>query len=78
MDLLDGLSVAQYEALPEDICRRIEIVDGAIIVNEHDPAEKILSVFCYRLDPTTGSYATGQHHDRPHRTALTFVGKDPD
>jgi Uma2 family endonuclease len=33
MDLPEGLSAAEYEALPEDICRRIEIVDGAIIVN---------------------------------------------
>jgi len=33
MDLPDGLTVQQYEALPEEICRRIEIIDGAIIVN---------------------------------------------
>jgi Uma2 family endonuclease len=33
MDLPDGLSAKAYEALPEEICRRIEIVDGAIIVN---------------------------------------------
>jgi Uma2 family endonuclease len=34
MDLpAEGLSAAVYEALPEDICRRIEVVDGAIIVN---------------------------------------------
>lgn len=33
MDLADGLSAAGYEALPEEVCRRIEIVDGAIIVN---------------------------------------------
>src|ERR1700730_2601763 len=33
MDLPDGLSAAEYEALPEEICRRIEVVDGAIIVN---------------------------------------------
>jgi Uma2 family endonuclease len=33
MDLLDGLSVAEYEALPEEVCRRIEVVDGAIIVS---------------------------------------------
>ena len=33
MDRPNGLSVADYEALPEDICRRIEVVDGAIIVN---------------------------------------------
>ena len=29
----EGLSVADYEALPEEICRRIEIIDGAIVVN---------------------------------------------
>jgi Uma2 family endonuclease len=33
MDRPNGLSVEDYEALPEDICRRIEVVDGAIIVN---------------------------------------------
>jgi Uma2 family endonuclease len=162
MDLPDGLSAAEYEALPEDICRRIEIVDGAIIVKaaprrlhqdicrrlanaletacgpalavstdvdlrlrdipllnrgpdavvydaslpddevlrplyctlvvevmspgsvtadqtdkpaeyaasriahywrvEHDLAERTLSVFCYRLDPTTGTYASAGIH----------------
>jgi Uma2 family endonuclease len=162
MDLPDGLSAEDYEALPEEICRRIEIVDGAIIVSaaprrlhqnicrrlanaleavcgpgltvstdvdlrlrdipllnrrpdavlydsslpdeavlrpqhctlvvevmspgsvttdqtdkpaeyaaarithywrvEHDSAEKTLSVFCYRLDPTTGAYASAGVH----------------
>jgi len=161
MDLPDGLSAAEYEALPEEVCRRIEVVDGAIIVSaaprrrhqdigrrlanvleaacrpglavstdadlrlrdvpllnrrpdivvydasladdaalprhcvlvievmspgsmttdqtdrpaeyavagighywrvEHDPAESVLSVFCYRLDPTTGSYASAGVH----------------
>jgi Uma2 family endonuclease len=33
MDRPDGLSAEDYEALPEDICQRIEVVDGAIIVN---------------------------------------------
>jgi Putative restriction endonuclease len=33
MDLPDGMSAEDYEALPEEICRRIEIVDGAIVVN---------------------------------------------
>ena len=28
-----GLTAEQYEQLPEDICRRIEIVDGNVIVN---------------------------------------------
>jgi Uma2 family endonuclease len=162
MNLPDGLGAEEYEALPEEICRRIEIVDGAIIVNaaprrmhqdicrrlanvleatcrpalavstdvdlrlrdipllnrrpdvvvydvtlpddavlrpqhcvlvvevmspgsvttdqtdkpaeyaaagirhywrlEHDPAESTLSVFCYRLDPTTASYASAGVH----------------
>jgi Uma2 family endonuclease len=29
-----GLSAEDYEAMPEDICRRIEVVDGAIILND--------------------------------------------
>jgi hypothetical protein len=29
---------------------------------EHDPAEGTLSVFCYRLDPTTGAYASAGVH----------------
>jgi Uma2 family endonuclease len=162
MDLPDGMSAEDYEALPEEICRRIEIVDGAIIVNaaprrlhqdicrrlanaleaasgpalavstdmdlrlrdipllnrrpdavlydaslpddamlrpqhctlvievmspgsvttdqtdkpaeyaaariphywrlEHDPAAGTLSVYCYRLDPTTGAYASAGVH----------------
>jgi Uma2 family endonuclease len=33
MDLPDGLSAEGYDALPEEVCRRIEIIDGAIIVN---------------------------------------------
>ncbi|MDA3624481.1 Uma2 family endonuclease [Saccharopolyspora sp. WRP15-2] len=28
----EGLSATEYEALPEEVCRRIEIVDGAIVV----------------------------------------------
>lgn len=28
-----GLTAEDYEALPEEVCRRIEIVDGAIVVN---------------------------------------------
>jgi Uma2 family endonuclease len=29
---------------------------------EHDPAENSLCVFCYRLDPTTGTYASAGVH----------------
>jgi hypothetical protein len=39
MDLADGLTAEHYDALPEDICRSIEIVDGAIVV---DPAPRRL------------------------------------
>jgi Uma2 family endonuclease len=43
----DGLSAEEYEALPEEICRRIEVVDGAIVVN---PAPRRLHQdICRRL-----------------------------
>lgn len=29
----DRLTVADYEALPEEVCRQIEIVDGAVVVS---------------------------------------------
>jgi hypothetical protein len=29
---------------------------------EQDPAKNTLSVFCYRLDPTTGTYASAGIH----------------
>ena len=29
----DGLTAAAYEALPEEVCGRIEVVDGAIVLN---------------------------------------------
>jgi Uma2 family endonuclease len=29
----EGLSAADYEALPEEVCRRIEVIDGAIVAN---------------------------------------------
>jgi Uma2 family endonuclease len=29
----EGLTVADYEALPEEVCRQIEIVDGAVLVS---------------------------------------------
>jgi Uma2 family endonuclease len=138
MDLPDGLSATEYEALPEDICRRlanvperacgpalavstgvdlrlrdlpllnrrpdavvydaslpddavlrpqhctlvVEVMSpGSVTADqtgkpaeyaasrvphywrvEHDPAEQALSVFCYRLDPTTGTYASAGVH----------------
>jgi Uma2 family endonuclease len=47
MAIPTGLTAEQYEALPEEICRRIEVVDGAIVVN---PAPRRLHQdICRRL-----------------------------
>jgi hypothetical protein len=44
---------------------------------EHDPAASTLSVFCYRLDPTTGTYAPAGVY--PGRITVTEpVGIDLD
>lgn len=52
-----GLTVADYEALDEEICRTIEIVDGAIVVN---PAprrmhQRIIRRLSYELESACGS-----------------------
>jgi Uma2 family endonuclease len=47
MNLPDGLGAEEYEALPEDISRRIEIVDGAIIV--HAAPRRLHQDICRRL-----------------------------
>lgn len=44
---------------------------------EHDPAQSTLSVFCYRLDPTTAAYAsagvhTGRKDDRHRPVSITI------
>ena len=55
MDLADGLTAEHYDALPEDICRSIEIVDGAIVV---DPAPRRLHQdICRRLATASRSCA---------------------
>ncbi len=33
MSHADGLNVADHDALSEEICRRIEVIDGAVVVN---------------------------------------------
>ena len=42
----DGLTAEEYEALPEDFCRRIEVVDGAIILspNPRLPHQEVVLV----------------------------------
>jgi Uma2 family endonuclease len=47
MDLPDGMSAEGYAALPEEICRRIEIVDGAILVKA--PPRRLHQDICRRL-----------------------------
>jgi hypothetical protein len=45
---------------------------------QHDPAKNALSVFCYRLDPTTGTYASaGVHSGRLTVTEPIGVDLDP-
>jgi Uma2 family endonuclease len=46
-DRPDGLSAEEYEALPEEICRRIEVVDGAVVLNV--PARRRHQDICRRL-----------------------------
>jgi Uma2 family endonuclease len=50
MDLPDGMSAEDYEALPDEICRRIEIVDGAIIV--YASRRRLHQDICRRLANT--------------------------
>ncbi|KAA9162061.1 Uma2 family endonuclease [Amycolatopsis acidicola] len=48
----EGLSAAEYEVLPEELCRNIEIVDGAIVVNPapRRPHQKLIRRFSYVLE----------------------------
>jgi len=52
----DGLTVAGYEALDEEICRAIEIVDGAIVVNpaRHRMHQRIIRRLSYALESACG------------------------
>jgi Uma2 family endonuclease len=53
----DGLTAADYDALPEEISRRIEIVDGAILVSpsprrsHQDIAHSLTSALKAAVDP---------------------------
>ena len=54
--LAGGVTAAEYEALPEDVCRRIEIVDGAIVVNPapRRPHQTIARRLANLLEATCG------------------------
>jgi len=59
MDLPDGMSAEDYEALPEETCRRIEIVAGAVIVNAAPPpAPGRLPPPCSALEAASGPAVT--------------------
>ncbi len=51
-----GLTAADYDALPEDVCRRIEIVDGAIVVNAapRRPHQRIVRRLANALESASG------------------------
>lgn len=55
-----GLSAEDYDALPEEVCRRIEIVDGAIVVNasprrsHQNFARRLAQVFEHACGPGLG------------------------
>lgn len=51
-----GITAADYEALPEEVCRRIEIVDGAIVVNAapRRPHQRIVRRLANALESACG------------------------
>lgn len=52
----EGLTAADYEVLPEEVCRSIEIVDGAIVVNPapRRPHQRIIRRLSYALEAACG------------------------
>lgn len=52
-----GLTAEDYEALPEEVCRRIEIVDGAIVVNAAPsrPHQRIVRRLANVLEASCGT-----------------------
>ncbi|MEU6642053.1 Uma2 family endonuclease [Saccharomonospora sp. NPDC046836] len=53
-----GLTVEDYQELPEEICRHIEIVDGAIVVNPapRRPHQTIIRRLSYALEAACGPH----------------------
>ncbi|GAA4532981.1 Uma2 family endonuclease [Amycolatopsis samaneae] len=56
MFLPERLTAAAYEELPEEVCRDIEVVDGAIVVNPapRRPHQKIIRRLSYALEAACG------------------------
>lgn len=53
----EGLTAAEYEALPEEVCRRIEIVDGAIVVSAapRRPHQAVVRRLANAIDAACGT-----------------------
>ncbi len=73
----EGLTAESYEVLPEDICRSIEIVGGAILVNAapRRPHQKIVRRLSYalrtRLTSPPSTRPRGSRTSGVWRTRLT-------
>jgi Uma2 family endonuclease len=55
----EGLTVADYEALPEEVCRQIEIVDGAVLVSPSPRRahQRIVRRLANALEAAAGQFA---------------------
>lgn len=55
--MVEGLTAADYDALPEDVCRQIEVVDGAIVVNPapRRPHQRIVRRLANMLELACGT-----------------------
>jgi Uma2 family endonuclease len=53
----EGLTAADYDVLPEEVCRSIEIVDGAIVVNPapRRPHQRIIRRLSNELEASCGA-----------------------
>jgi len=55
--MVGGLTAADYDALPEDICRQIEVVDGSVVVSPSPrrPHQRVVQRLVNVLDTACGS-----------------------
>jgi Uma2 family endonuclease len=54
--MIGGLTGAEYDALPEDICRQIEIIDGSVVVNPRPlrPHQRVVRKLANVLESVCG------------------------
>lgn len=76
----EGVTADEYERLPEDICKRIEIVDGAVIVNASPrrPHQRIARKLANVLEAAVGeSYSVDMDVDLRLRD-VPLLNRRPD